>query len=222
MEKFNEEEKKRLEEICENNEEITIEGFNGLGEEFKTVCKISKEDFVNDFINKQLGIEDYEKLTYSIPVSFFGNRKMDDFDSKIDVIFYLNYVPKYMPETMLYVKTILDNNGEPIYENDSLKISKKKSPIEFNDTNNVVKELKNMIGKPIIVKDKEGNFDKGVFTSFGGITKKGSVVLEVTNEPLKYNIDINPYSVLYKEDENGKLVEIARNCKKEMDETLGK
>lgn len=172
-----------LKGLCEQRTEFKVIGFNGLGEKFETIGRITKDDSV-------------EPAVYENCVFFeFGNVSKGYAPQRTDLFgaFVTDYnTSRCSPHTTLIIDRIELANGEVVFQNSDtakyLEIAKKdnvkymaelkakgRDIVEFDP---VTKAISQMVGQPVIIDGK-----KGVVTSCKMISNGGSVCVDLLDGP---------------------------------------
>lgn len=202
---FSIEDTKKLTTIANSRQEISISGVNGIGQRFETKGFISTTDNGKPAIfNDHVAIE-------------FGDKK--DKEPDFFAFFMLNY-DGGVDNSALYLLCIKNMLGEIVFENkdrtrimvrtsqhgDELMRKLKFDRLAFIKDDPVTKELRKLLGKPVIINDK-----KGVLASMCGNNFHGETSFEIVNGPVVEALSVRGKSVLQTVFNDGTVETLAEN-----------
>ena len=198
----------KIKNFWENKEAITIVGINGVGEPFETSGQIATDDKNN------IGVYDEAIFLY------FGQLNNEKFIAP----FPSSCEDKCFWNVNFFIKEVKDKDGNVLFDNpnfEELKMISENSRKEtenrliadgrlIEEDDNVLKSLRNMIGKPIIIYDNE-DYNGGVLVNIKGSANNGSACIDVRVATLVGGLHVNYDSCLATLDKNGQMVTIADN-----------
>lgn len=222
---FTKEQRSRLEKAWSIEEELTVYGINSFGVQFVVAGRITTTD------SGACGIQDLitEKKEYLGQAIYLEFGRHKDAPTRKQTSYFAPYRTNLELSTIgadLYVLKITDANGNVLYVNqDADKIIKETELAGANKRNElkekgryisesemdaVTRELKKMIGKPIILSyiNNEGQEEvdeRVVLGAVGGSSNYGSTMLDVLSGPLCGSMHVMRNHILRTESNDGKV-----------------
>lgn len=205
-----------LKDLCLNKKLIKVTGINGIGDEFETEGRITRNDLGETAV--------YPKGLY---IEFGQSRENGSKQTDYYAPFQLNIDNGGIePYAQFVIKSIVDEEGNLIYNNDNFKkiekVAKRNLTKEIKkgyytahlieDFDPVSDKLRSMVAKPINIDGTEC-----VFTALRSITYNGSTSITVRKGPLVGSIPVSKDSYLATEHNDGTLEVIAVNKAEEVD-----
>lgn len=197
----------KLKENYDKEESIVVKGVNYKGDVFQTKGKISTNYYFN-------------------PSLYYDSIYLQFDDTSYTNTFSAQFSTNLSTENYFFILEIYDNKGNKIFENaDKNKIFEKtrKNGIktEFKNTTEginvlhidpVAEKLKNMIGKPVIIKNGKGKEDKGMFLGFDTINEDDySIKLCLTNRNIRKESCVLKNTILETINLDGEIIELEDN-----------
>jgi len=215
--KFSNEEIKRLEKAWKNKEELTIHGVNGYGQKFSTTGRIATTD------SGKLAMDEVREDSDCIYLEFGKTKTFPEITEYL-APFFTGFIPTYYSPD-LYIYEISDSNGKTIFNNYSAddiarrsakageafekNMKKEGRYIDDDNMDEISKKLKNMIGKPIIIKSPDGVYS-GVFICINGANNKGLTEI-IIEDVFATRKSVPVWSALYTENNEGEKDLLAYN-----------